>query len=224
MSKGFKDTITLIPGWATDYRIFANLELRKYNYLLPVKLCPFTFKKDLLEQLKKKSLNKISLFGFSMGGFLAVDFALSYPERIDELILLSIRRKFASAVLKEIEEKLKKNKNAYLYKFYLDCFSRDDAEQLKWFKKHLLPDYKNKMELKSLIKGLDYLSRREINPESLAGIQKIRIFHGGKDWIAPLNEAREIASYLPQAEFVCLPKRGHFLFLNPQFMDKFSHG
>lgn len=222
--RGFKNTIILIPGWATDYRIFTTLNLKKYNYLLPVELCPFSFKKDLCELLNEKFLDKILLFGWSMGGFLAADFALSYPYRIDELVLLGIRKKFDSALLKEIEAKLKKNKSAYLYKFYLDCFSKNDKEGLIWFKKHLLKDYIDKMELGNLLKGLDYLSAAQINPESLTKIEKIKIFHGEEDRIAPLDEAREIKSYLPQAKFICIPAAGHISFLNLQFKDKFNHG
>lgn len=222
--RGFKNTVILIPGWATDYRIFANLELKNYNYLLPVEFCPFSFKKDLLELLNEKFLEKISLFGWSMGGFLAADFALSYPDRINELILLSIRRRFDCALLKEIAGKLKKNKSVYLYKFYHDCFSKNDEENLIWFKKHLLKDYINKMELESLIKGLDYLTAAQIDPESLASTEKIKIFHGRQDRIAPLNEAIQIKSYLPQARFICIPAAGHILFLNPQFKDKFNNG
>lgn len=222
IARGFKNTIVLIPGWAADYRIFSILDLKKYNYLLPVEFCPFSFKKDLSHLLNGEFLDKISLFGYSLGGFVAADFALKYPERIDELVLLGIRKKFDSLLLKEIEGKLKKNKSAYLYKFYLDCFSRNDKEGRTWFKKHLLPDYLDKMELEGLIKGLDYLSAAQINPESLAGIEKLRIFHGGEDRIAPLEEARDIKSYLPQAKFICIPGAGHISFLNLQFKDKFN--
>jgi len=48
-NRGFKDTLVLIPGWATDYRIFNSLDL-SYNYLLTTKLYHFNFNYALLEK------------------------------------------------------------------------------------------------------------------------------------------------------------------------------
>ncbi|MBU0880591.1 MAG: alpha/beta hydrolase [Candidatus Omnitrophica bacterium] len=67
---GAKDTMLLIPGWATDYRIFNNLNI-KYNYLLPVEFSPFMFSEDLLAAMKENGIKKISVLGWSMGGFIA---------------------------------------------------------------------------------------------------------------------------------------------------------
>lgn len=223
LDRGFKDTIVLIPGWATDYRILAPLNLN-YNYLLPNKLCPFKFSSELSEFLHKKSIDKISLFGWSLGGFLAADFALKNLNRVDEVILLSIRKKFPEKTLQEAESQLKKNKQAYLYKFYLECFSRHDKEGMRWFKKYLLRDYLREMNLKELISGLDYLSRSRINAGYLAPIKKISIFHGEKDGIAPVREARDIKSHLAQARFICLPAAGHIPFLARDFIGKFYNG
>ena len=221
--KGFKNTLVFIPGWATDYRIFEPLALN-YNYLFPIKFYPFHFKEELSKFLRKNSLSKVSLLGWSMGGFLVTDFALRNPKRVHELILLSIRKSFNSKALEEIKELLKKNKKAYLYKFYLECFSVDDEEGRLWFKKHLLKDYLHERTLKDLLDGLDYLSGARICAQSLSGFKKIKIFHGEKDAIAPLKESLEIKSGLPQAQFISLPTAGHILFLNSAFRKKISHG
>ncbi|MBI5144817.1 MAG: alpha/beta fold hydrolase [Candidatus Omnitrophica bacterium] len=223
INRGFKKTLVLIPGWATDFRIFAALDL-KFNYLMPIKFCPFYFKKNLINFLNKKSIKKVSLFGWSMGGFLACDFASEYPDRIGQLILLSVRRSFKRKALKEIELKIKQNKKAYLYKFYLDCFSSEDKEGLNWFRKHLLKVYLNQMPSEELLSGLDYLTRAKINPESLSRIKRITFFHGKEDRIAPINEVRQIKSGLAKSEFICADGLGHILFLNHKFKDKFYHG
>lgn len=218
--RGFEKITVLIPGWATDYRIFNALNLN-YNYLLPTRISPFKFSDELSKLLDEKSIDKISLFGWSLGGFLAVDFALKNLDRVDELILLGIRKKFPEKELDEARHQLKKNKKAYLYKFYLECFSGDCKEGLAWFKKNLLKDYIRQMHLKNLIYGLDYLSQARINAEFLAPINKIRIFHGEKDNIAPLREAKEIKSYLPKAKFISLGGVGHIPFLAQNFIGKF---
>jgi len=221
LDRGFREIMLLIPGWATDYKIFANLDI-SYNYLLPTKFYPFDFVRELSRWLEEHSVNTISLFGWSLGGFLAYDFASKNPICVNDLILVSIRKRFKSKEIDGVRVKLKKNKRAYLFKFYLECFSPTDTEGLTWFKKHLLRKYIEQTDLKGLLSGLDYLWQARIHPESLTDIQNIRIFHGEEDTIAPLKEARDVSAMLPQAYFYCLPGLGHIPFLNLDFKEKFN--
>lgn len=223
LDRGFKDTLVLIPGWATDYRIFNSLDL-DYNYLLTTKLYPFNFNSALLDKIDKQRLCEISIFGFSLGGFLACGFAAKYPQTISELILVGIRRNYQPKALVQIREHLSKNRRAWLYKLYKSCFSGLDKQGLSWFKKNLLEEYIAKIGPEELIWGLDYLASHRIEPRALADIEKIRIFHGSDDAVAPLEEALEIKSKLPQAEFIHLSGLGHISFLNPVFKERFYHG
>jgi len=221
LDKGFNKAILLVPGWASDYRIFAGLDL-DYNYLLPLEVDPFNFEKDLTELFEAESIDKISLFGWSMGGFLAADFSAKNPDKVDELILVSVQKKYSRELLEDIKLKVKQNKKAFLYKLYFNCFSDTDSEGLNWFKEHLLNSYVDELGLEGLSSGLDYLSKAEIIPASLSGIKRIRIFHGECDKIASYDEALQIKTELKQAEFITLKGIGHTPFLNRQFKDKFS--
>ena len=221
--RGFKKTIVLIPGWASDYRIFNTLDLN-YNYLLPIEYYPFNFVKELRGALDRESIDKISLFGWSMGGFLASDFASQNPDRVDNLILLSVQEKFKPHLLQDIKLKLKKNKRAFLHKLYFNYFSPSNKEGLSWFKQRLLMRYIDELKLEDLLCGLDYLSKTQINPETLAGIKRIIIFHGENDKIAPLSGAQQLKAELPQAEFICLSGTGHIPFLNQKFKERFLNG
>jgi len=223
IDRGFKETLVLIPGWATDYRIFTPLEL-DYNYLLPLKVSPFDFVQILKGELEKRRIERVSLFGWSMGAFLAIGFALSAPECASELILLSVKERFDPEVLKDIELKLKENKKAYLYKFYLNFFSNNEQEELLWFKTRLLKKYLHKMEFEDLKSGLDYLSQARIDFSSLALLKGVRIFHGEEDKIIALEEARQIKSRLPLAELISLRGTGHISFLNQNFKQVFRNG
>jgi hypothetical protein len=80
------------------------------------------------------------------------------------------------------------------------------------------------MELNSLIEGLRYLSEAKIDLEPLSVLKKIRIFHGGQDKIAPLNEAMEFKSKFSWVEFVCMQETGHVPFLNHKFKQSFYNG
>lgn len=220
IDRGFKDTMVLLYGWATDQRIFSALDL-DYNYLFPTKLNPFEFENELLNVLEKKSINKVCLFGWSLGSFLAAEFAKNNPGLIEQLILLSIRNKFDRGALKDIETKIKKNKKAYLHKFYLECFSGKDQNELVWFKRNLLKNYTEEMELEGLISGLGYLSGAQLDIKPLSGLEKIKIFHGVDDRIAPFKEAQEIGKRFQATKFISLQNCGHIPFLKHNFRGIF---
>lgn len=219
--RSFKDTIVLIPGWGTDYRIFSTLSLN-YNYLLPIRFIFFNFNEQLLSQLDKLSLKNVCIFGWSQGGFLACDFASKYPQRVKNLILLSIRQRYNPFALEEVKMELKKNKKAYLYKFYLKCFSSQDKEGSRWFRKNLLKKYLDEIETEQLISGLEYLSSVQINHQALNKVKKITMFHGKMDKIAPFEESNQIKFLLPQTEVILLSELGHILFLNQSFTEQFT--
>lgn len=216
VDRGHKDTLVLIPGWATDYRIFDLLDI-KFNYLMPLKFSPFGFNDQLLDKLRQDNINKISIFGWSMGGFVASAFASLYPEIIDKLILVGIRKKHNPDELLTVKTLLNKGKAAYLYRFYTHCFS--NKKQISWFKKELFNYYCREMNMDYLLSTLDYLAKTEITAESLKRVKNIRIIHGEYDNIAPIKEAIEIKDELPQAEFIKIEKAGHTPFLKVGFKD-----
>lgn len=213
VTRGFKETLVLIPGWATDQRIFARLEL-PYNYLLTLEVDPFEFKARLKKELDRRSIAKISLFGYSLGGFLAYEFALEYPQGIDALIFAGIRKKYPADTLDDVTKRLKQDKNAYLREFYTACFSSKEKDSRAWFIKHLLKDYLKNMRLDELLRGLDYLRQVQIDPEKLKAFKKVKIIHGKEDKIAPFIEADNFRKYLSNAEFDFRDGGGHMLFLN----------
>ncbi|UCD55756.1 MAG: alpha/beta hydrolase [Candidatus Omnitrophota bacterium] len=214
IDNGYKDVAVLIPGWATDYRIFGSLNL-EFNYLMPITFYPDTFETNLLRALRENKIDKFSLFGWSLGGFLAAEFASRHKELIDRLILVSIRKKYDKKGLREIKEYLGKNKKGYLYKFYTRCFFK--KENMQWFRKNLLKTYCEELDLDYLTDSLGYLQNAEIRPESLKPVEKIKIIHGECDRIAPVQEALEIKNNLPHAEFVSVEHAGHMPFLEDGF-------
>lgn len=223
LDRGFKDILVLIGAWATDYRIFDELKL-DYNYLLTTKLSFSDFNQELLNKLHELKAEKVSLFGFSLGGFIAAEFAAKYPQKIAELILVGVRRNYEPKILENIKLEIQKNKRTWLYKFYLNCFSRADKQGLSWFRKNLLKEYQDSLSLDELICGLDYLAGRMLSARDLTKIRNIRIFHGNDDIIAPIEEALEIKSGLPEAKFVPLANAGHLPFLNHLFRERFYSG
>ncbi len=221
IDRGFAKTMLLLPGWATDYRIFSTLELN-YNYLLAREFSPQDFSQGLSAQLDKIALKKVSLFGCSLGGFLAAEFAAQYPQRVEELFLSGVRICYSREVIEAARQKMQKDKQGFLRQFYQSCFSKHDTRSLEWFKQNLQDDYLRNFTLAELTRGLDYLQGAVIDPGKLAGIKKLKIFHGRLDRIAPFEEAARIKSCLAGAELISLPAAGHIVFLNPGFREKFN--
>ena len=209
VDRGYTEDLVLVPGWATDYRIFDSLEL-KSNYVLPVDFSPFTFERDLLCMLEERGTKKVSLFGWSLGGFVVARFAAKKKDLISKLILVSIRRKYKKEEIEGVKNRIRQNKRAYLYRFYRDCFPQE--EDMRWFRKNLFRDYCERFTEDYLLETLDYLGKAEIDPEALSGIENIEIIHGGKDSIAPLEEALLIKGRLPGAKFVRIENTGHIPF------------
>ncbi len=222
VSRGFADTAVLIPGWASDYRIFSALDI-PFNYLIPIRIKFSDFEKELISALDKNKITKFHLIGWSLGGFLAAAFAGRNHSLIESLVFLSVARKFQKSLLEEIGLKLKKNKRAYLYKFYRDCFSQEDMAGWVWFKKNLLIDYVNNIQLEDLLSGLDYLSGATLKPQDALRL-KVRIFHGKKDLIMPFSDAEKMSCEFNRVDFTALAGIGHACFLNYSFKEKFCNG
>ena len=209
IDRGRKETMALIPGWATDYRILDFLDI-KSNYLMPIEFSPFNFENDFIKKLEKEKITKISLYGYSLGGFLASQFASKYPDLIDRIILVSIRKKYKIEEIQGVRTNLNKNKKAYLYKFYRQCVYKKD--RMKHFKENLLRHYIKGFDLDYLLNTLDYLGNAELKWDNLKGIRMIDVMHGEHDRIAPINEAMAIADMLPQATFTSVPGSSHLPF------------
>ncbi len=208
--RGRRNLIVLVPGWATDFRIFQLLDL-DFNYLLSPLPLPFSFERSLLGEVKKRKLKKLSFLGWSLGGFLAADFSSKYPDLVDQLILVGIRQKYTAAEILKMQNFLERNKRNCLCKFYQQCFFR--KEKWLWFKQNLLNNYIDSFSLNYLLEGLSYLKSFQITAAALQKIKKLKIIHGEADKIAPLKEALKIKESLPQAEFILLEGAGHAAFL-----------
>ena len=214
--RGFEETILLIPGWATDYRVFEELDLG-FNYLAPIKFSPFNFKRGLIAALHAHGIERISILGWSMGAFLASDFAGAHPNRVDDgIFIVSAKERYEKDALEETRVHLKKNRKGYLYKFFNDCFCGSEREAFLRFKNGLLKSYIAENDDETLFEGLDYLSDARIKPGGLER-KNVTFIHGREDRIAPMREALKLKEGLPQAEFISLDGTGHIPFFNPSF-------
>lgn len=218
LDRGQKETLCVIPGWGFDCRIFRPLNL-KYNYLLPERPNLAAFKYDLRDELEKEKIDEVSLFGWSMGGFLAVDFACEYFHLVKEIFLISVRKEYPQDEISLMKSLLKENKKVLLYRFYQECFF-PEKKAFFWFKENLLRAYLEEMDQGFLSEGLDYLAQAKLAAEALKG-KCVRFLHGSKDKVAPLKEVEELKGELSKARLVVLDHTGHIPFLGSKFEEIF---
>jgi pimeloyl-ACP methyl ester carboxylesterase len=210
IDRGFEKTLLLIPGWATDYRIFSHLNL-DYNYLLPTDTCVLSIKDKLNEKIIEKGIKSISILGFSLGGFVACNLVSNLKCRVDTLILFGVKSKYKSEEIDRIKSLLKKNRSAYLYSFYRDCFYAEREYLL--FKRNLLKEYLKNMQTWPLLEGLDFITRNTIELRPIKNINII-IFHSRQDRIVPLSEAILLTLSAPKTRFIVLDNVGHIPFFS----------
>lgn len=215
IERGNRNTMLLVSGWATDHRIFDSLDI-KYNYLIPTDFSPFKLADDLPAALKENKIARVSMLGFSMGAFVIWDMLSRYEDMIDEVYLVSARRSYSRANNETIKTILERNRRGFLRKFYGDCFSESGKGSFEIFKRDLMRDYVEGMDLKRLFEGLDYLSEHPILPRQFNSL-KVKFVHGTEDKIAPIEEVRELVSQMPGVKFITVEGAGHIPFLSPAF-------
>jgi proline iminopeptidase len=216
VNKRAANHLVIVPGWAFDHRIFAGLDL-PFNYHVFCGPSISSLADDVKELVSRLPAEKISLLGWSKGGFAVCEFAGRNPELVDELFLVGVRRRYDKEELEGMGANLKKNRTACLKRFYRQCFAKEEMERYQWFKNTLLTDYLETMPMQQLARELDWLGQVEIHPEDLKGIETVKFIHGTADTIAPVEQTRALADSLPQSELITFEQTGHAPFLRDDF-------
>lgn len=217
--RGYERTLVLAPGWGFDARIFEPLDL-DFNYLIPRGIDTERFNEDLIRVLARYNIKEVSMLGWSMGGFLALNFLKEYGEVVKEVFLVSMRKRFPREQIEAQKAMLREDRKLYLAQFYRNCFL-GQKRAFQWFNERLFSSYVERFDLKSLLKGLDYLARQELEP-ALPDKHVVRLIHGKKDGIAPYSELLELREGLSSTHILLFEKGGHLPFLEPDFKERLT--
>jgi len=185
---------------------------------------------DLYLLLNRLELNKVSICGLSMGGMIAQEFALKYPERVNKLIL--------AGTTPSVE---------YISKEVMEWFLRD-AEIVEKNKTRALTanDFIAKAYSKEFIKSNEQIIKRVIERISTSPyegyVQSVRemfkepkwsvvnklnrikvptlIVHGSKDEIIPIKAAEEIRRRIKNSKLIILDAGHAVSFERPTEFNK----
>lgn len=219
--EGVPSTV-LLPGWATDGRIFDGV-LPGVAAVTTGPIRPEGFPRRLAAFLDRTARTPVTVVGWSLGGFLAAEFAREYPDRVRRVVLVGIRREYPEADVEAVLRSLSADPDGCLSGFYAQCFYPSQIPAYRRFRGGLQAAYLREMDGGALREGLSYLAGARLSGEALP-VCPVAIVHGGKDVVAPFAEAERLAREGGNATFHPLPGAAHAAFLADGFRAVVADG
>jgi pimeloyl-ACP methyl ester carboxylesterase len=214
--------MVLLPGWATDGRILEGV-FPGITAVTTGPLRPEGFQRRLAAHLDRAARGSVTVVGWSLGGFLAAEFAREYPDRVRRVVLVGIRRAYPEGDVAGILRSLSADPVTCLSGFYAQCFFPSQIPAYRRFRAGLQAAYLREMDGGALREGLSYLAGARLSGDTLPACP-VTIVHGEKDVVAPLPEAEGVARESAHATFHSLPGAAHAAFLAEGFRAVVADG
>lgn len=157
------------------------------------------FAEDVIKFMEEKDLTQVSIFGYSMGGYVAMYLAKHHPEKIDKIVTLATKFHWDEAIAAKEVQML----NAEKIEAKVPAF----ANALK--ERHLPQDWKlvlsktagmmNTLGQHNTLQAEDYTS---ITTPAL-------LLLGDRDKMVSIDETINVFKSLPAAQMAILPNTAH---------------
>jgi len=194
-----------LPIFATRFKA-AAWDARGYgdsdDYAGPLDLGFLT--QDILRVLDFFKTQKAHLVGLSMGGRIARNFALRYPERVARLVLANTTPGFDAMSPEEVRKFVAERKN------------RTPESMKALISRHARPGaYEDLLASFKALRQASYLKTLEasVAQDRAAPIQKIRVptlvVTSDEDKVYPPSVARDMAKRIPGAQLAVISGAGH---------------
>jgi esterase len=171
---------------------------------------------DLREFMEQQALRPVMLLGHSMGGKVAMQFAIDHSEQVDRLVIVDIAPKpyelshrYILKALRSLDLTRYKSfadvdaalaaeiSGKSLRQFLLKNLARDEDGRLRW-----------KIHLEAIYRNYDKLARG-VGPERTFDKPTLFIRGGRSNYIGD-DDARLIRQIFPQAAIATVPEAGHW--------------
>jgi pimeloyl-ACP methyl ester carboxylesterase len=176
---------------------------------------------DVAKILDELNIKKASILGTSFGGFVAQEFALKYPERLDNLILACTSFGGKNHVLPDNFEVLTafgstENLNSLerIRKFMIPAFTKDFVtdnyeiveQTCKLREQNEVPE---NVYLQQLQSATTFDMQAKISKISA----KTLVITGDSDQVVPMQNSINLANLIPNAELEIIENSGHLFFI-----------
>jgi pimeloyl-[acyl-carrier protein] methyl ester esterase len=213
----------MLPALAGRHRVHV-VDLPGHGHSKPV--APYTVARiaEELETCFAEIREPLQVWGWSLGGLVAMEWALAHPGRIARLLFLSTSPCFVQRAdwsfameretLTRFGDELKVSYRATLLRF-LTLQVKDSAEgkaTLSHLRQNLFD--RGSPDASSLAAALDLLAETDLRARVGALDAQVAVVSGERDMIAPAKAGEWLASEIPRARFRALPFAGHAPFLS----------
>lgn len=205
-----------LAGWSADERcwqpVIERLPEAEHQVISFLDMPPST------EEIARRLhiVPPFVLIGWSMGAFLALQYAAAYPQHVTEVCVVSgvsqfITQKREARLLERMMRRVTEDLEQVLQEFDGRLFTAMEVKCIPATKRVIrgcVPD------AKMLLDGLGYL--RSVSVLELAPRLPlpVHLLSGDKDPICPVAGAEELAELLPQGDLTVWPEVGHAPFLS----------
>jgi len=205
-----KPPVLFLPGWGFSGQVL-DLSGRQYAWARPgAPLDPATARGEIVAYLDEHRIETVQLVGWSMGAFLAFDYACAFPEKVACLTLVGMRASWPSSEIAAIRRGLAAGPAAFMRDFYRKSLLGYKKESLR-FAAEQQEALLESLDVQVLGRGLDYLAQWRL-PAQFPPC-RISCWHGRRDIIAPVAEVARI----PGVRTFIIEHGGHALFLDREF-------
>lgn len=205
-----KPPVLFLPGWGFSGQVL-ELAGQRYPWARPAApLDPTTALPEILAFLSEHHLETIQLVGWSLGAFLAYDFACAFPQKVTSLTLLGMRAFWPASEIEAIRQGLATDPVAFMRDFYRKSLLGYKKESRRFVAEQQEPLMAS-LDLQALGRGLDYLGQWRLPAQ--APPCPVCCWHGRRDLIAPVAEQ----AVIPGARATIIEHGGHALFFDREF-------
>lgn len=157
------------------------------------------FAQDVLNYIDKEGLEKVSIFGYSMGGYVAMYLAKHYPDRVAKIITLATKFHWDEATAAKETKMLNADKIEEKLPAFAQALANRHAPN-SW-----------KVVLQKTIDMLNNMGQKNpLKPEDYATIEHdCMILLGDRDKMITLDETLAVYKSLPHAQMGMLPNTHH---------------
>ncbi len=157
------------------------------------------FAEDVLAFMKEQGLEEVSIFGYSMGGYVAMYLAKHHPEKIDKIVTLATKFHWTDEIAAKESGMLDAEKVAAKVPAFAEALG----------KRHIGKDWKEVLaKTVIMLKGLG--ADNTLKLEDYKDIQvPSLILLGDRDKMVGLDETLDVYKALPNAAMGMLPNTQH---------------
>jgi esterase len=214
---GSYENLGIIARSLAEHYHVINIDVRNHGLSPHSELMSYPLMaEDLLQTLNHLALPKVSILGHSMGGKMAMEFALAHPERVDKLILADVAPVAYPARHQQILQALNSVPLQQIQ-------SRSEADQ--YLATYITEPGVRQFLLKSLVKQDEHFSWRfnlatlaKQYPSIISEPQQSGLFSGQtlfikgelSDYIIAEHKT-QILAFFPKAQLKIIQGTGHWL-------------